>query len=139
MKTLITTLLFFLTFGFTYSQDFEASNNSSSSIVFIHQNTIPSNFQLETEFLNLPKEEVELKFKTYNSGKKKAGIALTTIGLGLTATGIAMMATADELYYSASTNGGTQGDPKGGFGVVVTGMGVGGLITGAILWAKGNK
>lgn len=72
----------------------------------------------------------------------RVGKFLTIGGAVLLVGGVALMATADELYYrSTTTNGNTQteGDIKGGLGVVMTVAGVGMIIPGAIVWSKGRK
>jgi len=73
---------------------------------------------------------------------KKTGIGLTIPGVALTGLGVWMMSTASALYYSSTTVNGqttTEGDPKGGFGVVVTALGVGMSVPGVILWTIGGS
>lgn len=74
---------------------------------------------------------------------KKTGIGLTIPGVALTGLGVWMMSTASALYYSSTTNqyGQTveEGDPKGGFGVLVTALGVGMSVPGVILWTIGGS
>jgi hypothetical protein len=72
----------------------------------------------------------------------RTGKTLTIAGGILVVGGVALMATADEIYYSStSTPNGTveEGDPQGGIGAVLTLGGVGMIIPGAILWSKGRK
>ena len=73
---------------------------------------------------------------------RNTGRALTIGGMVLAVTGIVMMSSADALYYRTTyTQYGTQteGDPLGALSVTVTTGGVGMIVTGAILWSKGNK
>lgn len=93
---------------------------------------------LYANFNQVEDEDLVFKYKEVNR-PKRWGIALTTLGIALTATGAVMIANSDALYYSASTSGGTSGDPLGGFGIITLGHGIGGIVVGAILWKKGNK
>ena len=72
----------------------------------------------------------------------KVGKGLTLGGGVLLVAGIALMASADEKYYTSTTTPyGTEeeGDPKFAFGVLAAVSGVGMIIPGAILWSKGSK
>lgn len=74
--------------------------------------------------------------------KKKMGATMTIIGSVLLVTGVALVASADELYYSSNTtNGNTveEGDPKGAIGVLLIAGGLGLTIPGIIIGTKGKK
>lgn len=73
---------------------------------------------------------------------RNTGRALTIGGVVLALSGVVMMSSADALYYRTTyTAYGTQteGDPLGALGVAATTGGVGMMVTGGILWSKGNK
>ncbi len=68
----------------------------------------------------------------------KVGKTLTFIGVPLLLIGTIMVVNADALYYNC-VNGKCEGDPQGGFGVLVLTGGIGATTTGIILWSIGNK
>ncbi|WP_028980287.1 hypothetical protein [Sporocytophaga myxococcoides] len=72
----------------------------------------------------------------YTHPLKKVGKILTFSGLPLVLAGTMMVANADALYYNCN-NGYCEGDPMGGFGVVILAAGIGVTTTGAILWGIG--
>ncbi len=79
-----------------------------------------------------------------NAGRKKkiSGIIFTAIGVGLLATGIVLVATADDLYYSASVGTGgssSSGDLGGALGVLAIPGSAGFLIPGIHKWVKGGR
>jgi len=69
---------------------------------------------------------------------EKTGRILTYVGVPLAVLGAVMVSGADELYYNC-TNGDCEGDPQGGFGVMILGAGVGMAGTGIVLWTIGAK
>ena len=72
----------------------------------------------------------------------RVGKTLTIAGSVLIVGGVILMATADELYYRSNTVNGqtvTEGDIKGGLGVVMTAGGVGMVVPGIIVWSIGRK
>ncbi|MEP2773561.1 MAG: hypothetical protein ABJH05_15520 [Fulvivirga sp.] len=69
---------------------------------------------------------------------EKTGRILTYVGVPLAVLGAVMVSGADELYYNC-TNGNCEGDPQGGFGVMLLGAGAGMAGTGIVLWTIGAK
>lgn len=69
---------------------------------------------------------------------EKTGRILTYVGVPLAILGAVMVSSADELYYNC-VNGDCDGDPQGGFGVMLLGAGVGMTGTGIVLWTIGAK
>jgi hypothetical protein len=73
---------------------------------------------------------------------KKTGTTLTVVGAAMLIGGIALISSADDVYYSQTTNQyGTyqEGDPKGALGAVMLVGGAGMTVTGIILWSKGAR
>ena len=73
---------------------------------------------------------------------KRTGTTLTVAGAVLLIGGVVLVSTADDVYYSQTTNQyGTyqEGDPKGALGAVMLVSGAGMTVTGIILWSKGAR
>ena len=68
----------------------------------------------------------------------KTGKILTFIGLPLAIIGGIMVANSDALYYEC-VNGVCEGDPQGGFGILILASGIGMTGTGVVLWTIGKK
>ncbi len=68
----------------------------------------------------------------------KTGKILTFIGIPLAIVGGIMVANSDALYYEC-INGVCDGDPQGGFGILLLASGVGMTGTGIVLWTIGKK
>lgn len=91
------------------------------------QHTLASNALLET-----------FRYKKRTHPLEKTGKILTLVGVPLAILGGIMVAGADALYYNC-VNGTCEGDPRGGFGVVILGAGLGLTGTGITLWAIGKN
>lgn len=76
--------------------------------------------------------------KERKNALEKWGRILTFIGAPLLVGGIIMVAKSDALYYNC-VNGYCEGDPLGGFGVVVLALGIPLTIGGGILWGLGAR
>lgn len=73
---------------------------------------------------------------------KKTGTTLTIAGAAMLIGGIALVSSADDVYYTQTTNQyGTyqEGDAKGALGAVMLVTGAGMTVTGIILWSKGAR
>ena len=73
---------------------------------------------------------------------RNTGRTLTIAGSILLISGIAMMATADEIFYTttySSSGSYSEGDPQGAVGLILTAAGAGMAIPGIIFWDKGSK
>lgn len=70
------------------------------------------------------------------------GRVMTILGSALFVGGVFVLASADEMYYTATagSNGTeTEGDPKAAVGILMITGGAGLAIPGIIMWSKGGK
>ncbi len=112
---------------------------------FMKSSQIESNLGMDlttsnkTEFSNLNELEVNSSTFLYEtqelSKRKKVGVILSSIGGAMLLAAIPMMITADSYSFSCVNNI-CEGDPKGGFGVVMLAAGTGMTIPGLILALK---
>lgn len=116
------------------AQNFENTEVPLSAAGYAVNLNVPST---DTQFNQSELNFVLDKAKTRHP-LEKTGRVLTYVGVPLAILGAVMVSSADELYYNC-TNGDCQGDPQGGFGVVLLGAGVGMAGTGIVLWTIGAK
>lgn len=105
-------------------------NDRTSYVLVKNQNHFQSSFSA----LELNKS---IYLKNGNHPLEKTGKILTMVGIPLAILGGVMVAGADALYYEC-VNGNCSGDPRGGFGVIFLGVGVGLSATGIVLWTVGK-
>lgn len=111
----------------------EASSNTEASPVVLNEGHSLNTYVYDAENLN---EALQLANEPHPM--EKIGKKLTFIGLPLALLGGIMVSGADALYYECY-NGVCDGDPRGGFGVIILAAGVGLTGTGVVLWAIGKS
>ena len=100
---------------------------------------IKQNFEPAINSISLEEFNKALRYKPKKHPLEKTGRILTFIGVPLVVIGGIMVAGADELYYECY-NGYCEGDPRGGFGVIILAAGLGMSGAGIVLWTIGlNK
>ncbi len=128
------TLLFLGMIVSVKAQNFENKEVALSAPGYVVNLTSPStDTQFNQNELNFVLDQAKSRHPL-----EKTGRVLTYVGVPLAILGAVMVSSADELYYNC-TNGDCEGDPQGGFGVVLLGAGVGMAGTGIVLWTIGAK
>ena len=110
----------------------EASANLGSTPVVLGKNYMVKSTYYDNTYLQ---ETISLANEPHPM--EKIGKTLTFIGLPLAVIGGVMVSGADALYYECY-NGVCDGDPKGGFGIIMLVAGVGLSGTGITLWTIGR-
>jgi hypothetical protein len=102
-----------------------------------------SSSRIESPLIRVPSDDFPYKVAMPPGLRmRNTGRTLTIIGGAMLVGGIALLASADEPYYSAySTPYGTheEGDPKAAVGILMMLGGTGMAVPGIIFWSKGSK
>ena len=142
IKKLLSSTLLVFTFLISHAQFNESHfiEENSETILIVNSSLLISDLDInETNKYNSLTTQLKTDIQGINSHPlERVGKILTFVGIPLAIIGGILVSDADALYYNC-VNGECEGDPKGGFGVLLLAAGAGMGGTGIVLWTIGKN